>query len=92
MNSLKKSIRRTSFETLTSLACYTETITNETLQTTTRMDFFGLFTIFQMHFFQIAAAKIRLTVLIDFVLAYSSTQNAFSTLVNGIPLHKFLNI
>ena len=44
-----------------------------------------------MHFFQIAAAKIRLTVLIDFVLAYSSTQNAFSTLVNGISLHKFLN-
>ena len=57
MNSLKKTIRRTSFETHISLACYTETITNETLQTATRMDFIGLFTIFQMHFFQIAEQR-----------------------------------
>ena len=46
VNSPKKSIRRTSFETHNSLACYTETITNEALQTATDMGFFGLFTIF----------------------------------------------
>ena len=50
MNCSKKSIRRTSFETLipatTVWLCYTEMITNEILQTATRMDFFGLFIIF----------------------------------------------
>ena len=40
----------TQFGVLYGLACYAETITNETQPTATCMDFFGLFTIFQMHF------------------------------------------
>ena len=47
VNSLKKSVRGTSFETHNNLACYTETITNETLQTATRMDFFGCLQFFK---------------------------------------------
>ena len=43
-------MRRTSLETqiaaTTVWLCYMETITNETLQTATRIDFFGLFTVF----------------------------------------------
>ena len=40
VNSPKKSLRKTSFKTHNSLARYTKTITNETLQTATRIDFF----------------------------------------------------
>ena len=50
VNSPKKSITRTSFETqipaTTVWLCYMEMITNKTIQTGTRIDFFGLFTVF----------------------------------------------
>ena len=58
MNSLKKSIRRTSFETHNSLACYTKTITNETLQTYTYYEIQDIAAILPSCFMRLATNEV----------------------------------